>query len=153
MSSIDVPLKQVGFGQTARKDTWWREPLLVFLGFSAFIVYSTWAALQGDHYTFGPVSFPDVFAASHDRQAVVAAVVPAVLGGDADPVGAAGIPLHLLLLSRRVLQSVLGRPAVLHRGRAAQDLLGREEVPADHSAKRAPLLSVLRDPLHLHPGL
>jgi hypothetical protein len=58
MSSIDVPLKQVGFGQTARKDTWWREPLLVFLGFSAFIVYSTWAALQGDHYTFGPYLSP-----------------------------------------------------------------------------------------------
>ncbi len=58
MSSIDVPLKQVGFGQTARKDTWWREPLLVFLGFSAFIVYSTWAALQGDHYAFGPYLSP-----------------------------------------------------------------------------------------------
>jgi hypothetical protein len=58
MSSIDVPLKQVGFGQTARKDNWWREPLLVFLGFSAFIVYSTWAALQGDHYTFGPYLSP-----------------------------------------------------------------------------------------------
>jgi hypothetical protein len=58
MSSIDVPLKQVGFGQTARKDTWWREPLLVFLGFSAFIVYSTWAALQGEHYTYGPYLSP-----------------------------------------------------------------------------------------------
>jgi hypothetical protein len=58
MSSIDVPLKQVGFGQTARKDTWWREPLLVLLGFSAFIVYSTWAALQGDHYTYGPYLSP-----------------------------------------------------------------------------------------------
>jgi hypothetical protein len=32
--------------------------LLVFLGFSAFIVYSTWAALQGDHYTFGPYLSP-----------------------------------------------------------------------------------------------
>jgi hypothetical protein len=50
MSSIDVPLRNGGFGSTARKDTWWIEPLLVFLGFSAFIVYSTWAALQGNHY-------------------------------------------------------------------------------------------------------
>jgi hypothetical protein len=58
MSSIDVPLHKGGFGQTARKDTWWIEPLLVFLGFSAFIVYSTWAALQGDHYTFGPYLSP-----------------------------------------------------------------------------------------------
>ena len=58
MSSIDVPLRNGGFGQTARKDRWWVEPLLVFLGFSAFIVYSTWAALQGDHYTFGPYLSP-----------------------------------------------------------------------------------------------
>ena len=58
MSSIDVPLHKGGFGRTARKDTWWIEPLLVFLGFSAFIVYSTWAALQGDHYTFGPYLSP-----------------------------------------------------------------------------------------------
>ncbi len=58
MSSIDVPLRKGGFGSTTRKDTWWIEPLLVFLGFSAFIVYSTWAALQGDHYTFGPYLSP-----------------------------------------------------------------------------------------------
>jgi hypothetical protein len=58
MSSIDVPLHNGGFGRTARKDNWWIEPLLVFLGFSAFIVYSTWAAMQGDHYTFGPYLSP-----------------------------------------------------------------------------------------------
>ncbi|MEI9961690.1 MAG: hypothetical protein WDM76_11330 [Limisphaerales bacterium] len=28
-------------------DAWWLQPLLVFLGFFAFIVYSTWAAFQG----------------------------------------------------------------------------------------------------------
>ena len=58
MSSIDVPLHDGGFGRTARKDNWWIEPLLVFLGFSAFIVYSTWAAMQGDHYTYGPYLSP-----------------------------------------------------------------------------------------------
>ena len=36
MSSIDVPLKDGGFGQTARKDNWWVEPLLVFLGYCRF---------------------------------------------------------------------------------------------------------------------
>jgi hypothetical protein len=51
MSSIDVPLRNGGFGRTARRDAWWVEPLLVFFGFAAFIVYSTWAALQGNHYT------------------------------------------------------------------------------------------------------
>ena len=58
MSSIDVPLHNGGFGRTARKDNWWIEPLLVFLGFSAFIVYSTWAALQGANYSFGPYLSP-----------------------------------------------------------------------------------------------
>ncbi len=58
MSSIDVPLHDGGFGRTARKDNWWVEPLLVFLGFAAFIVYSTWAALQGNHYEFGPYLSP-----------------------------------------------------------------------------------------------
>ena len=58
MSSIDVPLRKGGFGRTARKDTWWVEPLLVFLGFGAFIAYSTWAALQGEYYSFGPYLSP-----------------------------------------------------------------------------------------------
>ena len=32
--------------------------MAVFLGFSAFIAYSTWAAFQGDHYHFGPYLSP-----------------------------------------------------------------------------------------------
>jgi hypothetical protein len=47
-----------GFGQTERRDTWWATPLAVFLGFSTFIVYATWAAFQGEHYTFGPYLSP-----------------------------------------------------------------------------------------------
>jgi hypothetical protein len=52
MSTIDVPLKNGGFGRTARTDGWWVEPLLVFLGFMAFIVYSTWAGLQNAYYLY-----------------------------------------------------------------------------------------------------
>lgn len=58
MSSIDVPLVQGRFGQTARKDTWWLTPLLTFLGLSTFVVYSTWAAFQGNFYRFGPYISP-----------------------------------------------------------------------------------------------
>jgi hypothetical protein len=58
MSQIDVPLLRSGFGQTQRADNWWVQPLLVFLGFSTFIVYSTWAALQGQHFRFGPYLSP-----------------------------------------------------------------------------------------------
>src|SRR5712671_4362954 len=50
MSTIDVPLKNGGFGRTARTDGWWVEPLLVFLGYMSFIVYATWAGMQGNNY-------------------------------------------------------------------------------------------------------
>jgi hypothetical protein len=58
MSQIDVPLTQSGFGQTKRADNWWVQPLFVFLGLSSFIVYATWAALQGQHFRFGPYLSP-----------------------------------------------------------------------------------------------
>ncbi|MEZ6234636.1 MAG: hypothetical protein R3B68_10645 [Phycisphaerales bacterium] len=51
MAQVDLPLPQLSpLGQTARKDRWWLQSLLVFLGFSAFIVYSTWAAFQAAHF-------------------------------------------------------------------------------------------------------
>jgi hypothetical protein len=52
MAYTDTLPLQGRYGQTARRDAWWVQPLLVFLGFAAFIVYSTWAALQGGHYWF-----------------------------------------------------------------------------------------------------
>ena len=58
MSQIDVPLTQSGFGATKRADNWWIQPLFVFLGLSSFIVYATWAALQGQHFRFGPYLSP-----------------------------------------------------------------------------------------------
>lgn len=58
MTNPTAALSRRGFGQTARKDTWWVQPVAVFLGLSAFIVYSTWAAFQGIHYTFGPYLSP-----------------------------------------------------------------------------------------------
>jgi len=52
MSSASLPIKRT-FGQTLRKGAWWAYPLFVFLALSAFVVYSTWAAFQGEHYRFG----------------------------------------------------------------------------------------------------
>src|SRR6202166_1940869 len=70
MSQIDVPLLRAGFGQTRRADNWWVQPLVVFLGLSAFIVYSTWAALQGQHFRFGPYLSPfyspELFGPAHE---------------------------------------------------------------------------------------
>ena len=47
-----------GLSLTYRRDRWWVSPLLVFLGFSSFIVYATWAAFQGEHYFIGPYLSP-----------------------------------------------------------------------------------------------
>jgi hypothetical protein len=46
------------FGQTSRRDNWWLQPLLVFVGLGSFVVYSTWAAFQGEHYVSGPYLSP-----------------------------------------------------------------------------------------------
>ena len=56
------------FGETARRDPWWVQPVVVFLVLSAFIVYATWAAFQGTHYHYGPYLSPfyspELFGAS-----------------------------------------------------------------------------------------
>jgi hypothetical protein len=58
MSSIDVPLRGSRFGSTSRRDSWWLNPLLTFLGLGTFLIYSTWAAFQGSYYRFGPYISP-----------------------------------------------------------------------------------------------
>lgn len=51
MAGTSLPLlQQRSFGETSRRDNWWFQPLLIILGLSTFIGYSTWAALQGNHY-------------------------------------------------------------------------------------------------------
>jgi hypothetical protein len=51
-----------------RRDLWWTQPLVVLLGLTTFVVYATWAAFQGDHYTYGPYLSPfyspEVFGSS-----------------------------------------------------------------------------------------
>jgi hypothetical protein len=58
-------LTRDGFGRTWRRDLWWVQPLAVALGLGAFVVYSTWAALQGEHYRAGsylsPFYSPEIF--------------------------------------------------------------------------------------------
>jgi hypothetical protein len=46
------------FGETTRRDSWWVPTVLTFLGFSAFIVYSTWAGYSNANYEFGPYLSP-----------------------------------------------------------------------------------------------
>jgi hypothetical protein len=58
VSTAPLVIVRRRFGETSRRDTWWIQPLVVFLGLSAFLVYATWAAFQGEHYTFGPYLSP-----------------------------------------------------------------------------------------------
>jgi len=58
MTNAAMALRTRQFGQTMRTDLWWIQPLLVFMGLSTFVLYSTWAAFQGVHYHFGPYLSP-----------------------------------------------------------------------------------------------
>ena len=136
MQVIPVTAVHRGFGTTSRRDKWWAAPLSVFLGLFAFVVYATWAAFQGDHYTSGRTSRRSIRRSSGGRRRTPGSgpepdwwpgVAP-VLAGAADPAVSRRFPLHLLLLPRRLLQGVLGRSAVVRGRRAAQELPGRELV-------------------------
>ena len=58
MTTVPVRVVPRGFGQTTRRDAWWAVPAVVFTLLSAFVVYATWAAFQGQHYTYGPYLSP-----------------------------------------------------------------------------------------------
>ncbi len=44
---------QAGAIRTQRKDLWWARPLLIFIVLTSFVIYVTWAALQGEYYAAG----------------------------------------------------------------------------------------------------
>jgi hypothetical protein len=47
-----------GFGKTTRTDNWKLGPAITFVVFTTFVVYTTWAALQGNHYYADPYLSP-----------------------------------------------------------------------------------------------
>ena len=115
MQSATVTVRR-GFGQTRRRDVWWATPLAVFIGLGAFVVYATWAAFQNAHYSFGPYLSPfyspEIFGDSpHAWFGPKPGWWPglaALFAGAADPAVPGSLPVHLLLLPRRLLQVVLG---------------------------------------------
>lgn len=58
MAVTEQLLKKEKFVQTQRKDLWWLEPLVYFIGLGCFIIYATWAAFQGKNYEWGPYLSP-----------------------------------------------------------------------------------------------
>jgi len=75
MANADATLPQPRtlsrFGQTMRPEAWWLQPAAIFIGLSAFVVYSTWAAFQGANYYWGPYLSPfyspEIFGSSPHR--------------------------------------------------------------------------------------
>ena len=54
MSRQNIALPQVRrFLETKRTDLWWLQPVFTLLGLLTFVVYSTWAAFQGENYFLG----------------------------------------------------------------------------------------------------
>src|ERR1700722_6820722 len=117
MAAPDVVWKGGRFGRTSRRDPWWLSPSAVFLGLGAFLVYSTWAALQGAHYTFGPYISPfyspELFGSS--PHALFVSQLFALLSSPSHPMDPRPLPAYVLLLPRCVLQVVLGRSSRLCR--------------------------------------
>ncbi|MBM7790965.1 hypothetical protein [Tenggerimyces flavus] len=44
--------------RTLRRDRWWISPVITFIGFTAFVVYSTWRAFANEFYYASPYLSP-----------------------------------------------------------------------------------------------
>jgi len=80
-ASVSVGLPVRRFGKTARRDAWWVQPLLVFLGLSTFLVYATWAAFRRSSY-WGENSFPLAMQNIHRYMLFLSVGVLAILAAD-----------------------------------------------------------------------
>jgi hypothetical protein len=58
MSHPELTLTENRPFQTQRKDTWWVQPLAVFIGLGAFIVYATFRVFEGNNFIHGPYLTP-----------------------------------------------------------------------------------------------
>ena len=56
--NISIDHQNRYFLETTRIDNWWFGPFLTSIGLLAFILYSTWAAFQNEHYQWGPYLSP-----------------------------------------------------------------------------------------------
>ncbi len=58
MTHPELTLIDSGPFQTQRKDTWWVQPLAVFIGLGVFIAYATFRVFWGEHYLHDPYLSP-----------------------------------------------------------------------------------------------
>ena len=130
MAHAQLPLVRRRFGETMRRDRWWVQPGdRLPPALQLHRATPPGRPSRATHYTYGPYLSPfyspELFGDSpHAWFGPKPGWWPAWL-----PFSPAllilpfpgTLPGHLLLLSGRVLQGVLGRPAGLRRGRAAED--------------------------------
>lgn len=57
-NSISIEQPNPSFLETSRKDFWWIGPFFTAVGLLAFVLYSTWAAFQNEHYQWGSYLSP-----------------------------------------------------------------------------------------------
>ncbi len=53
MSTNAATLREQGFGQTQRRDTWWVQPLAMAVAFVVFIIYATFRGIYNGDYEYG----------------------------------------------------------------------------------------------------
>ena len=167
MDYADTLPPQRRFAQTTRPDAWWVQPLLVFLGFSAFIIYSTWAAFNPTYhgscaYWFdgngadylSPFYSPEIFGISpHAIFGTAPGWWPSWLPKFSPAFlilwAPAGFRFTCYYYRGAYYKAFWADPLELCHRRAAQKLSGRTLLPAHH-AKHPPLLHVCRGAVHFH---
>ena len=53
MATNAAALREEGFGETQRRDTWWVQPLAMGAAFVAFILFATYRGLINNYFEFG----------------------------------------------------------------------------------------------------
>ena len=137
MAVVQVSASPRRFGETARRDGWWVQPLATFLGLSMFIVYSTWAAFQNAHYEFGPYLSPfySPLLFGPSAHAWFGAQIPwwpaalPVLGGVPHFVGARRFPPDVLLLSGAYYKAFWADPPSCTVGEPRSHYRGEQSFP------------------------
>ena len=72
------------FGETSRRDKWWVSPALTAFVFGSFVLYTTWAGMQGANYFYhedgahylSPLYSPLLYGQEHEPRVFGAEVPP-----------------------------------------------------------------------------
>lgn len=92
VSTPQTTFRTHGFGKTERTGSWWNENTFTLVALGLFVIYATWAGLQGAHYEAGPYlspfyspklheMFPDFFSWVAFSPALLVMWAPALFRG------------------------------------------------------------------------